>query len=119
MSINMILPEICVLVLTAVVLIVDLTVKNKGEKTLGWLTFLGLLVVIVVSLLVALPGETPEVAWGGMLQFDMTGFVFRMIFLSGAALTALYAVGDRQLGERGEFFILLLVSTFGMSLMAY
>ena len=56
--------------------------------------------------------------WGGMLRFDSAGFVFRMLFLTGAALTALYAAVTDSVRLRGEFYALLLVSTLGMSLMA-
>ena len=45
-------------------------------------------------------------------------FVFRLIFLTGAALTALFAADAPTLGKRGEFYALLLLSTLGMSLMS-
>jgi NADH-quinone oxidoreductase subunit N len=41
-----------------------------------------------------------------------------MIFLFGAAITALFAMDVKNLGERGEFYLLLLVATMGMGLMA-
>ena len=49
---------------------------------------------------------------------QFAGYVFRLIFLAGASLTSLLAVESESLREKGEFYILLLVSTLGMSLMA-
>jgi NADH-quinone oxidoreductase subunit N len=56
--------------------------------------------------------------WGGMLRHDNLGFYFRMMFVFAAAITALLSVGLPKIGNRGEFYVLLLVSTLGMSLMA-
>ena len=40
-----------------------------------------------------------------------------MLFIFGAAITALLAMDVEKLGERGEFYILMLVSTIGMNFM--
>jgi len=53
-----------------------------------------------------------------MLRHDWLGFSFTLLFLFGAALTSLFAMEMKSLGQRGEFYLLLLVSTIGMSLMA-
>lgn len=112
-----ILPEIGLLVLAGLVLAVDLIWARKRKGTLGWLTFIGLLVITFVTLIFVKPPDEAQLIWGGMLRFDEAGYVFRLIFIAGAALTALFAMESDELG-RGEFYILLLVSTFGMSLMA-
>jgi NADH-quinone oxidoreductase subunit N len=41
-----------------------------------------------------------------------------MVFLFGAAITSLFAMDAKQLGKKGEFYLLLLASTLGMNLMA-
>jgi NADH-quinone oxidoreductase subunit N len=56
--------------------------------------------------------------WGGMIRVDTAGFVFRLIFLTGAALTALFAARIKEIGSHAVFFALLVISTIGMSLMA-
>jgi NADH-quinone oxidoreductase subunit N len=53
-----------------------------------------------------------------MLRHDWLGFTFTLLFLFGAAITALFSMEFRQLGGRGEFYLLLLASTLGMTLMA-
>ena len=113
-----ILPEIGLLVLAGVVLVVDLILNKDKGRVLGWITLAGLLLVALVSLLFSQPPTEPQLIWGGMLRADSAGFVFRFIFLSGAALTTLFVLENQEVGQRGEFYILLLVSTLGMSLMA-
>ncbi len=113
-----ILPELLILLVAAAVLFVDLMERGKRPRLLGWITVGGLAVTFVASLLYARPTAEGALVWGGMLRHDWLAFVFQMVFIVGAAATALFAMDVEDLGERGEFYILLLASTFGMSLMA-
>ncbi|MBE0411027.1 MAG: NADH-quinone oxidoreductase subunit N, partial [Anaerolineales bacterium] len=63
-------------------------------------------------------GAEAQVVWGGMLRHDWLGFVFKLLFLFGAGITVLFAMEIPHLGRRGEFYLLLLVTTIGMNLMA-
>lgn len=110
------LPELALLGLMAVVLLIDLLWRPK--RGLGWVTALGLLGVLAVSLAFAVPQEQPQSIWGNMLRHDGFGFVFRMLFLVAAFITALLAFHVPDLGDRGSFYLLLLTSTLGMMLMA-
>ena len=40
--------------------------------------------------------------FGGMLRQDGASYVFQLIFLTGAALTALFSIDNESLGQRGE-----------------
>ena len=111
------LPELLLLILAGLVLAYDLIVSDERKRGLGWLTAGGLALTFVLSLIFARPSDESILVWGGMLRFDWLGFVFKMIFLFGAAITALFAMDVEELGKRGEFYILMLVSTIGMSLM--
>jgi NADH-quinone oxidoreductase subunit N len=113
-----ILPEILLLALGLLVLICDVLWAEENRRNLGWLTAGGLAVISVVSLLAGRPGEASQLAWGGMVRFDWLGFIFKLLFLFGAAVTALFAMEVPQLGRRGEFYLLMLASTIGMCLMA-
>ena len=113
-----ILPEIGLVALAAILLVVDLLWRGETRRYLGWLTAAGLAVIMLLAILFARPAVEGGLMWGGMLRFDSAGFVFRMLFLAGAALTALYAAVTESVRLRGEFYALLLVSTLGMSLMA-
>ena len=113
-----ILPEILLLVLAGVILTVDLIGGKKDDRSLGWVTALGLALIIIASLLVGMPGAQAQSLWGGMVRFDWLGFVFKMLFLFAAAMTALLATDHKEIGHRGEFYLLMLASTIGMCLMA-
>lgn len=112
------LPEIGLVLLAAVLLLVDLLWKGETRRWLGWLTAGGVAVLMVLGAIFSMPRGDAVLIWGGMLRFDMAGFVFRMIFMAGAGLTALFAAHTESIRLKGEFYALLLVSTLGMSLMA-
>lgn len=113
-----ILPELGLLVLGTLVLVLDLIWRDAVRKNLGWVTAGGLLVVLLLSVLFARPAAEAQLIFGGMIRLDGTAFVFRLIFLAGAALTALFMVDHEPEGRHGEFYALMLVATLGMNLMA-
>ena len=116
--ITAILPEISVIVLAALILILDLAFPDERRKNLGWITVVGLVLALVLGLIFSRPGEQLRLMWGGMLSQDWLGFTFRMVFLFAAAMTALFSIDLPRLGERGEYYVLMLASTLGMMLMA-
>lgn len=113
-----ILPEILILVLAGLVMLFDVLWDEEHRRGLGWLTASGLVLTLIVGLVFSRPGGESSLVWGGMLRHDWLGFAFKMAFIFGAAITALFAMDVPYLGRRGEFYALLLVSTVGMSLMA-
>ena len=113
-----ILPEILLLVLAALLMLLDLLWDEERRRFLGWVSAGGLVLILVVSLALSRPGDESVRVWGGMLRDDWLSFVFKMLFIFGAAVTSLFALEMKALGRRGEFYLLLLVSTIGMSLMA-
>ncbi|NPV75836.1 MAG: NADH-quinone oxidoreductase subunit N [Anaerolineae bacterium] len=114
----MILPEIFLVALAGANLVLDLIWRDHRCRKLGWLTVFGLLVSIFLSLWFTRPSADPQLIWGGMLRVDWVTFVFRLVFLAGALITALQTMESPALCDRGEFYALLSVSTLGMILMA-
>jgi NADH-quinone oxidoreductase subunit N len=114
-----ILPEIGLLVLAELILVTELILPRERRRMLGWLTAGGLFLIAILSR--CLPGGldlNPCFYGEALLRFDWLAFIFKIIFLFGAAITALFAMDVERLGERGEFYLLLLVATMGMRLMA-
>jgi len=111
-----ILPELLILVLGVLLLIVEPFWNEEKRRYAGWMTAGGLLVILVISLLVGRPGESTTV-FGGMLRYDWLGFFFKMLFIFGAAITALFMLDHEVLSKRGEAYVLLLAATLGMNLM--
>jgi NADH-quinone oxidoreductase subunit N len=111
-----ILPEILLVALGAVVLILDLILPKKQHRNIGWVTAVGMGLILLFSI-PARPETEPSLVWGGMLRHDWLGFSFTMLFIFGAGITALFAMDFKKLGHRGEFYLLMIVSTIGMALM--
>jgi len=113
-----ILPEILILTVGILVLILDPFWKDENRRVgLGWLTAGGLTVVMVISLMFGRPG-TESLAFGGMVRHDWLAFVFKMMFIFGAGITALFLMDVEKLNKRAEAYVLLLAATIGMNLMA-
>jgi NADH-quinone oxidoreductase subunit N len=113
-----ILPEILLVVLAGVILASDAIWKPETKRSLGWLTAGGLLLVMVVSFFVATPQGQGRLIFGGMIRQDWLSFAFNILFMFAAAITALFAMEIKGVGQKGEFYVLMLISTLGMSLMA-
>jgi len=112
-----ILPQILVLGLAMLILILALILPREQHRNLGWITAVGLGLVVILSL-PAIPKQHVSLAWGGMVSHDWMSFSFGWLFIFGAAITALFAMDYKELGGRGEFYVLLLISTLGMMFMA-
>ena len=112
-----ILPETLILLLGLILLFVEPFWQEERRRNLGWLTAGGLLAILVISILVGRPGD-PTMTFGNTIRFDGLGFFFKMLFIFGAGITALFLMDHEKVGQRGEAYLLLLASTIGMSLMA-
>lgn len=113
-----ILPELLLVVLAGVLIVISILKREKCNQVLGCITAGGIILAIVAAFMFAMPKAEPALIWGGMLRLDSAAFVFRMIFLFGAALTAIFSCTEDTIRCRPEFYMMLVFSTLGMSLMA-
>lgn len=113
-----VLPEIGLLVLAGLVLFADILLRRRRERDLGLLTFGGLLLVAGLTLVFSRPNLVPELVFGGMLRMDWATYVFRLIFLVGAAISVLFTMDSDRRIRGGAFYLLVIISTMGMNLMA-
>jgi NADH-quinone oxidoreductase subunit N len=111
-------PEIGLVVLATLLLAVDAVQTKERKGLLAWITFAGMAVILALAIFVRPMEGHNETIWYGMLRDDMFAFVFRVIFLVGAAFTALLSLDWKEVSDRGGFYILLVLSTLGMNLMA-
>jgi NADH-quinone oxidoreductase subunit N len=113
-----ILPEVLLLVLALLLLILDPFLKKDANHRLflGIFITAGLLLDLILSLFFARPAD-PILAFGGMLRFDWLGFLFKMLFIFAAVVTALFFMDTDKLNQRAEAYLLLLAATIGMCLM--
>jgi NADH:ubiquinone oxidoreductase subunit 2 (subunit N) len=105
-----ILPEILLLVLVIIVLTADLFWR-AGRRYLGWLTFAGLALTLVAAMVFSRPAGASSLVFGGMLRHDWPAFSFQVVFLFAAAVTCLLSIGLSDIGDQGEYYALVVVST--------
>jgi NADH-quinone oxidoreductase subunit N len=113
-----ILPEISLLAVVAIVFVADLLLRERDRGVLAWLTAGGVAVTLVLTVVFSQPGAESELVWGGMLRHDWLAFIFKILFLVSALLTTLFTIGWKEIWHKGEFYVLLLTATIGMTLMA-
>ena len=53
-----------------------------------------------------------------MIHFDWLGFIFVILFMIAACFTAMLSIDYQGTGQRGEFYLLLIIATLGMTFMA-
>jgi NADH-quinone oxidoreductase subunit N len=113
-----ILPEIGLLVLAGMVIVISLLKRERCNQSLGWMTTAGFVVIGILAFLFSTPKAEPVLIWGGMLRLDAPAFLFRILFLVGAALTAIFTNTDDTIRCRPEYYLMLIFSTLGLSFMA-
>lgn len=111
----LILPELVLVAVALAVLLADLWLRDK--RMLAYLGFAG----TILAMLAVIPslGRSEEL-FGRMLAVDGYSNFFRLVFLVIAALTFIYAAEyvEKTGIHAGEFYMLLLSATLGMSFMA-
>ena len=111
-----VLPELVLTAAATMILVVDLWLSPAGRKSLGYLSFLGvILALLAVLTAVGRDGQY----WGDMIAVDAFALFFKTVFLIVAALVSLTSIGyvTRHGVPAAEFYALLLSATVGMLLM--
>ncbi len=110
-------PEICLLVLAAVVLKTELFFTRKPTALQG-ITMAGLLVTMGVTVMTA--SEFPTGAFNGMIAADGFTLFLKVVLLGVALLTTLMSreYFDDAAFRHGEYYALLLLTTIGMMTLA-
>ena len=111
------LPELGMSILALLLLVLSLFKKEKLDKSLGWVTAAGFGLIIILVALFSRPTENPQMLFGGMIRFDRVGFIFRLLILTGGVVTATFAGMDHTVTSKPEFYLLLVLSSIGLSLM--
>lgn len=112
-----VLPQILLLILALLVLLLDVILPRQQGRNLGWVTAAGI-AIIMLTMIPFSPLDQPVELWGGLMRFDWMSYTFTLLFLFGAAITALLAMDYPELGGRGAPYVLLIASTIGMTFMA-
>jgi NADH-quinone oxidoreductase subunit N len=113
-----ILPESILLLLAVLLLCIDPFLKKQQSQRafLGWYTGGGLLLAAILTAIFARPAD-PVLVFGSMLRYDWLGYIFKLVVLVAAGITAFFFMESETVQSRGESYVLLLASSIGMCLM--
>jgi NADH-quinone oxidoreductase subunit N len=110
-------PEIGLTILAIVVLALDLYLPESRRKGTAYVAAFGLLGLAVVPFIWS-PDSSIETLWGGMVRYDVLAQVFKVMVLIAAGITCLIASSTSDLARKGEFYLIIIVSTLGASLLS-
>ncbi|MCZ6679453.1 MAG: NADH-quinone oxidoreductase subunit N [Candidatus Poribacteria bacterium] len=120
MTINwqLLMPELIVICTFVLVMILDLF-DSLQKSFLAWLAIVGAAIALYVSVQM-LGAGTDETQFNGMLRVDKYSLFFNVIFLVSTILTVLISMSylGREDRRQGEYYLLILLATLGMMLMA-
>jgi NADH-quinone oxidoreductase subunit N len=117
-NIHLLTPEFALGGLALLVFILDLFLPQNRKNLLAYVSVLGLVGLIVLSVLMV-SGKT-ESLYGGLLAIDSFSLFFKIVFFAIGIFIILSSVDfvKQHLDHAGEFYGLLLLSLLGMNLMA-
>ena len=130
-SLPVIAPELGLTIMAVVILGLDLYLPESKRRNLAIVTGVGLLATAALYLLFWYPTPTaPDASqgfafgaqeglyWGGMVRHDTLAQIFKVMVLIAGALTAFMSIDVAGVGRKGEFYLIVIVSTLGACLMA-
>jgi NADH-quinone oxidoreductase subunit N len=112
-------PDIVIVATIVVILIADLLLPEREQWRTSSIAAIGLLAALVPIATLAYQG-TDRVMFGGAYVVDDYALALKAFFIIATYVVVLLSVDYINEGDyyRGEFYFLLLVSTFGLSIMA-
>ena len=117
-SLPSIAPEIGLTVLAIIVLFLDVYLPENQRRSIAYVTAAGLALLALTPLIWGPPSDGNMLFWGGMIRHDALSQIFHVMVLLGGSLSALMAIDMKRLGRRGEFYLIIVVSTLGACLIS-
>ena len=115
---HMLMPELVIVLTFVIVMIFDLF-KSIRKSVLAWVTIIGSAIALWASVEMLHAGVIGN-EFNGMLRVDRFSMYFKIIFLVSTILVTLISINylDRNDKRQGEYYVLILLATLGMMLMA-
>jgi len=116
-----VLPEIGLTALAVAVLFADLYGSASTRRNVVTISAVGMALLALVPLLWQPDPALYEqgiLLWGGMVDYDPLAQIFKVMLLLAGALSCLMAVGARGVGDRGEFYLIVIIATLGGMMMS-
>lgn len=115
---QLLMPELVIALTLLIVLVFDLF-DSISKTVLGWMTIVGAAIALWVSIQMHQAG-TVGTQFNQMFKVDNFSLFFNMIFLVSTILVVLISMSYLDRGDRkqGPYYLLILLATLGMMLMA-
>ena len=115
---HMLMPELVIVLTFVIVMVFDLF-KSIQKSVLAWVTVIGSAIALWASAEMLHAGVIGN-EFNGMLRVDRFSMFFNIIFLVSTILVTLISINylDRNDKRQGEYYVLILLATLGMMLMA-
>ena len=117
-----VLPEVGLVALAIVVLFADIYGSPATRRGVVTISAVGMALLALVPLIwlpdPALYDESGKLLWGGMVNYDPLSQIFKVMLLLAGAVTCLMAAGDKGVGDKGEFYLIVIVATLGGVMMS-
>ena len=115
---GLLMPELVIALTLLIVLVFDLF-DSISKAVLGWMTIVGAGIALWVSIQMHHTG-TVGTQFNDMFKVDNFSLFFNVIFLVSTILVALISMSylDRNDRKQGPYYLLILLATLGMMLMA-
>ncbi len=116
-----VLPEIGLTALAIAVLFADCYGSQAARRNVVYISAVAMALLALVPL-IWLPDpalyENGALLWGGMVNYDPLAQIFKVMLLLGGAATCLLAAGDKGVGDKGEFYLIVIIATLGGMMMS-
>ena len=115
---QLLMPELIITLTLLIVLVFDLF-DSISKTVLGWMTIVGAAIALWVSIQMHLAGTVGS-QFNEMFKVDNFSLFFNIIFLVSTILVTLISMSYLDRGDRkqGPYYLLILLATLGMMLMA-
>jgi NADH-quinone oxidoreductase subunit N len=119
-SLPSIAPEVGLTILAMVVLFLDLYLPESQRRNISYVAGVGLALLAITPLI---PGWAPPadgnlLFWGGMVRHDVLSQIFKVMILLAASITAFMSIDVKDIGRKGEFYLIIIISTLGACLLS-
>lgn len=116
-----VLPELGLTALAVLVLFADIYGSSATRRHVVYISAVGMALLAFVPLIwTPDPAlfENGELLWGGMINYDPLSQIFKVMLLLSGAVTCLMAVADEGVGNKGEFYLIVIIATLGGVMMS-
>jgi NADH-quinone oxidoreductase subunit N len=107
--------EFGLLILAAVVLLLDAYLPKAVRPNIAYVAVFGM-GALALTPFIWFPQEQ-TLFWGGTIRYDTLAQIFKVMVVLAGALACLMAISDSQTRNRGEYHLIVIISTLGGCLM--